>query len=239
MKKLIMLALLVLGAGASFGQASLGDVMGDVVDKGDEAVVDAHVYIDDVFGQRYQTKTDFDGSFRISGIPSGDYMLNIRYKGDTIPPVQVRVTADRVYNVGKITFGVLNLGDVVVVANQGLKLIDGDLPVKTLSSEEIQQSPQKFSVSDMVESMSSEIQKTASGELVIRGARPGDLLYLIDGVKADMGPMPSAGIGSITVYTGGVPAKYGDTLGGVVIMETKSYFDLYRAWEAQRLKAGK
>jgi len=33
-------------------------------------------------------------------------------------------------------------------------------------------------------------------------------------------------------YTGGIPAKYGDTTGGVVILETLSYFDLYNAWLA-------
>jgi hypothetical protein len=41
------------------------------------------------------------------------------------------------------------------------------------------------------------------------------------------------------VYTGGLPAKYGDTLGGVVVMETKGYFDLYRQWEANEIKTGK
>jgi hypothetical protein len=35
------------------------------------------------------------------------------------------------------------------------------------------------------------------------------------------------------VYTGGLPAKYGDILGGAVILETKSYFDLYRQWQAE------
>jgi hypothetical protein len=29
------------------------------------------------------------------------------------------------------------------------------------------------------------------------------------------------------VYTGGVPAKYGDTTGGVIVVETKSYLEEY------------
>ena len=32
---------------------------------------------------------------------------------------------------------------------------------------------------------------------------------------------------SITIYTGGLPARYGDVTGGVVAIETKSYYDLY------------
>jgi hypothetical protein len=32
------------------------------------------------------------------------------------------------------------------------------------------------------------------------------------------------------VYSGAIPAKYGDTTGGVVVMETLSYFDLLREY---------
>jgi hypothetical protein len=32
----------------------------------------------------------------------------------------------------------------------------------------------------------------------------------------------------MVIYTGGIPAKYGDTMGGVVVLETKGYFDLLR-----------
>ena len=81
---------------------------------------------------------------------------------------------------------------------------------------------------------------TNDGELVFRGARKGDMLYLMDGVKTtSIGNVPSSSIGRMMVYTGGLPAKYGDTLGGVVVMESKSYFDLYRKWEAEEIRAGR
>ncbi len=55
----------------------------------------------------------------------------------------------------------------------------------------------------------------------------------IDGVKQDdnLRGVPGSSIGSLTVYVGGVPAKYGDVTGGVVVIETKSYFDLYNQWK--------
>jgi hypothetical protein len=34
------------------------------------------------------------------------------------------------------------------------------------------------------------------------------------------------------VFTGGLPAKYGDTMGGAIVVETKGYFELYRSWLA-------
>ena len=243
MKKIMILACLIFGMGSTYAQNAMGEVIGEVQDTKGESLVDAHVYIDDVFGQRYQARTDFDGRFRISAIPVGEYALNIQKYGDTIKGIVVDVPRDGFHNCGIIVFDgeiVKQLGDVIVSVDQGLKLVDGNIPVTTMKAAEIQESALKFDVAGLVESMSSEIQKTEGGELIIRGSRPGDMLYLIDGIKtAQIGAMPSAAIGSLTVYTGGIPAKYGDTLGGVIAMETQSYFDLYRTWKAKQLKAGK
>ena len=240
MKKLIILAFMIMGTANLFAQNASGEVIGEVLDPEGEIVYDAHVYIDDVFGQRYQARTGTDGRFRISGIPVGQYELNIRQFSDTMQGIPVDVPRDGFYQCGLITFegGLYQLPDVIVSAER-LKLVDGNLPVTTMKAAEIQESAVKFDLEELIGSMSSEIQVQDDGELVIRGSRPGDLLYLIDGVKtAEIGAMPSAAIGSLTVYTGGIPAKYGDTLGGVVAMDTQSYFDLYRSWKSKQLKAG-
>ncbi|PWL33177.1 MAG: hypothetical protein DCO96_02165 [Fluviicola sp. XM-24bin1] len=243
MKKIMILACLIFGMGSTYAQNAMGEVIGEVQDPKGGALVDAHVYIDDVFGQRYQAKTDLDGRFRISAIPVGEYFLNIQQFGDTLKGIEVDVPRDGFHNCGVIVFSsetILEMDKVVVTADKGMKLVDGNLPVTTMKAAEIQQSAVKFDVVELINSMSSEIQVDAAGEIIIRGSRPGDLLYLVDGIKtAEVGAMPSAAIGSLTVYTGGIPAKYGDTLGGVVAMETQSYFDLYRAWKAKQLKAGK
>ena len=51
-----------------------------------------------------------------------------------------------------------------------------------------------------------------------------------EGLKIYGSPLniPSSGINNITVYTGGVPAKYGDSTGGYVIIDTKSFRDAAR-----------
>lgn len=43
--------------------------------------------------------------------------------------------------------------------------------------------------------------------------------------------IPGLAIGAMKVYTGGVPAKYGDVNGGVIVVETKSYFDLSKEYK--------
>jgi hypothetical protein len=82
--------------------------------------------------------------------------------------------------------------------------------------------------------MSSEVKLSEDGELMFRGARKGDMIYVLDGIKSnEVFNAPSCSIARMMVYTGGLPAKYGDILGGAVILETKSYFDLYRQWQAE------
>ena len=48
-----------------------------------------------------------------------------------------------------------------------------------------------------------------------------------------MGSIPGVAVQGLEAYTGGIPAKYGDTTGGVVVLETKGYCDLYYAWKAR------
>lgn len=240
MKKLMLM--LALGITSfSFGQVALGEVIGEVksFSTGD-AVIDAHIYIDDN-GKRYQAKSDLDGRFRISAIPAGTYLVNIKKGADTLSNLIVEVPMDGFANMGVIEFGTVTeiVGTHVKAGGDRIKMIDGNLPVKTLSYKEIDKSPLKFDIKGLVTSMSSEVRQTADGELVFRGARKGDMIYLIDGVKTrDAGSVPGASIGRMMLYTGALPAKYGDTLGGVVVMESKSYFDLYRAWEAEQIKKG-
>ena len=63
-----------------------------------------------------------------------------------------------------------------------------------------------------------------------------DYCYYVDGVKlrSTLANLPARSYGSIQVYTGGIPAKYGDTTGGVVAIETQGYFSLWRQEKNRR-----
>ena len=63
---------------------------------------------------------------------------------------------------------------------------------------------------------------------IIRGGRPGDGIYFVDGVKSEeLSNVPLSSIERVKYYNGGIPAKYGDTTTGAIIISTLSYFDLY------------
>ncbi len=242
MKKKMMMSFFLLVTGTLFGQTNLGEVIGTVVDKKtNQPVYDAIAFIETA-GTKYQVRTEYDGRFRISGIPSGTYILQIRQYEDTMKNIIVNVPVDGFYQTGIIKFEstLMTLGAVDAGYNKNeIKLISGNLPVKTLTAEEIDKSPLKFNVKGLIASMSSEIRLDDDGSLAFRGARKNDMLYLVDGVKtSNVGSVPGCSIGSMMVYTGGLPAKYGDTMGGVVVMESKSYFDLYRQWEAEQIRSG-
>lgn len=239
MKKLIMGCMLAI-ASTSIGQSALGEVNGIVKDGSTNQIVyGAVVFIKDN-DQIYQAKTDETGSFRISAIPAGNYLLNIRYNGDTMKNIPAVIPMDAICRLGEIKFQTkFQTISVVTVTAGGLKL-NGDIPVTQISHKEIQQSSAKFDQASMIAYLTTDVRISDDGELVFRGARKGDMLYLMDGVKSDrIGNTPSCAIGRITVYSGGLPAKYGDTTGGVVVMETLSYFDLYRDWVGEQIKTGK
>ena len=242
MKKLIAIAFCLTGI-VSFGQDSFGEVIGTVIEKKSQAsCYGGRVFINDN-GKKYNSIINEDGRFRISAVPSGSYELNILYKGDTLKTEAIAIPMDGMANAGTIEFhsDVLNLDPIIISAgNNGLKLEYGFLPVASLDAEEISKSAVRFDLKKLVTSMTSDVQQTSDGELVFRGARKGDMIYMLDGMKVrGQLNLPSAAIGNMMVYAGGLPAKFGDTLGGVVVVESKSYFDLLRQAESRDLKAGR
>lgn len=239
MKKLIITSLMSLPL-LVFGQGALGEVIGTVISKKSNSPLYNAKVVTVSNGTVYGAKTDPDGRFRISAIPSGKYYFSITYQGDTLSNILADVSPDGIENIGEIVFEskvlVLKTAQATYDSKQ-LRLKYGVTPEIKMDYEQIKRSPVKFDQTQMIASMSSEIKVADDGQLMFRGSRKGDMIYMMDGVKmTGIVNVPSASIGSMSVYTGGIPAKYGDTTGGVVVMESLSYFDLYRAWEAQQLR---
>ena len=73
MKKLLILFLLI--TSSVFSQSTSGDIIGTVVEFGNnETLINARCWVEDN-GRKYGSVTDIDGRFRISGVPSGKYVL--------------------------------------------------------------------------------------------------------------------------------------------------------------------
>jgi hypothetical protein len=228
-------AFLLLGT-AAFAQNTYGDIIGTLVDsKTKGGFYDATVLT--MRGEAiYREKTDPDGRFRISAVPAGIYKVMFIYGGDTVyAPKDVEVVPDGYGDVGKVEFAQTqkstDLGEIKIIDK--IVLTKGEAPVSVLKAKDIKYSPDKFNVKGMVVGMNPEVRQTEDGSLVFRGARKGDLIYYIDGVKMnDVFNPPSSAINYIMVYSGAIPAKYGDTNGGVIVVETKGYFDMLREYNS-------
>ena len=214
---------------------SQGEIHGKIYEKESNLpAIGATVFVE-VGGNKVGTVTDIAGRYKLKPLNAGVYNLSIKLMG--MNPV---VMSEVLVNKDKITW----IKDVSLSANIELNVLiieelrykDSERLIKvedptamTMTSKEIEKSPLLREPVDLIATMPGVTKK--GGQLYFRGARSDAILYFIDGVKNRGNGLgiPSSAIGEITVYTGGIPAKYGDVTGGIVVVETKSYFDLYNA----------
>lgn len=233
MKNLI-LVLFVFGITNLFGQGAYGEIMGKIFEKSDSDLpaFGATVWVE-FSGAKIADRVDDEGRFRISAIPVGTHTLKAIYMGEELTEeINVTVKTDGIVNVGRINIleKIQMSTEVVITGKSKDPLLDfGDVGIKRISAIDIALSPQRTDVGQLVASKSSEIKVDENGDFLIRGSRAGDMLYFIDGVRTnEVKGVPSAAIGGMTIYTTAIPAKYGDTTGGVIILETKNYHDVWR-----------
>ena len=77
-------------------------------------------------------------------------------------------------------------------------------------------------------SISTPITLDKEDNVSFRDWRPGAANYYIDGetVQGEIG-IPTSSIYSMKIYSGGIPARFGNTRSSVIEVRTKSYFDFF------------
>ncbi|MCH2229546.1 MAG: von Willebrand factor type A domain-containing protein [Crocinitomicaceae bacterium] len=90
----------------------------------------------------------------------------------------------------------------------------------TLTREDITRLPSR-NVSSIVGTIGG-VQSSEDGNTInIRGSRSGATVYYVDGIRMrNEMAIPKAYIEEVKVYTGGIPANYGDATGGVISIQT-------------------
>lgn len=225
MKRSIMFIAMLIGMiGYTFAQGT-GAIWGRVVDaKTGESLPNANIVVK-TGNTMTGCQADLDGNFKLKGLAPGLYDLELTYTGYG-PGVlkQIYVYADGITPTEdfKLTPGV-ELSQVVIHEDRVVTFV---IQPKA-GPDQIDVMPSKHDLGYIVSTLTSDVQRGEDGELYFRGARNGDFVYYIDGVKTNgaNAKVPATAIGSIVVYTGGVPARYGDFTGGCVVIETQSYFD--------------
>ncbi len=227
MKTTIFLAVLI--AFSICVSAQNGAIHGKVFDEKGEPMYAVNVTIVDAASPIGAT-TDFDGNFKIKPLDAGTYSVEVSFIGyhaSTVVGIKVSNNKITFLEDVNLTPDYILLGEAVVIDYVN-KLVDPDEPQKmVIDNELILKTPSAKNPAMLARSYQSDVQ-VVDNQMVVRGSRPGSSSVYIDGMKVadEMSGIPSLAIGSLEIYTGGIPAKYGDVTGGVVMMTTKGYFDI-------------
>ena len=209
-----------------------GEIHGLVLDPDGQPLWMAHVYVDDAAGPIGEA-TDADGRFTIKPLAPGTYAVHCSFSG-MLPfdYLAVKVNPGKITRLNDINLQFKTLGPVDVVRYIfEPPLIDPEDPVvMTVVASQLKHSPIRKNPMKVIATYTPGVyQSLATGELYFKGSRSDAIAFYVDGVKmTSLAAVPPESIASYSVYTGGLPARYGDVTGGVVAIETHSYFDLYR-----------
>ncbi|MEI7596931.1 MAG: carboxypeptidase-like regulatory domain-containing protein [Bacteroidota bacterium] len=236
MKKIIISFVIIFAAFVV--KAQTGEIKGKVIDaESKETLPSASVYV--TYGNNtIGTITDSDGNFTLKPLNAGVYNLIITYTGyNNYVYEGVRVSSEGITRLPQIAL-VSGIDLKAVTIKEYLKpLIPSENRIEIIAGD-LDKIANNRNIIAALPSFSADITVTENNEVYFRGSRAGDAAYFVDGVKVTEIKVPSTSIKSMMVYTGGVPSKYGDFMGGCVVVETLSYFDwlnMQRAKENKRV----
>jgi len=215
---------------------SLGEIRGRVLDPSGDPLPMAHVFTE-VSGQPFGTTADIDGRFVLKPLPPGTYTVRFSYAGyGTVEVPGVEVVPDRASYMKDRRLKFSELGEIEVIHHRR-PLIEIDDPSRmSLLAEDLKRDPNRRDPIALMSTNFPGVTRSLDGDgLHFRGSRTENMASFIDGVKVSgaVPRIPPSAISSVSVYTGGLPAKYGDVTGGVIVMETRTYFEVYEQERAR------
>lgn len=237
MKTIFSIFTLLVAIFAAYSQS--GAIKGRVFDEKGNPQAYADVIVDNGSIPN-GTITNSDGYYSVKPLPSGFYDVTIKFLGYSdvvIPNVYVKPDDFTFLKDVRMNPDGFIMDGIDIRPDYSSRDIDPTEGLKeTLLPDELDRLPGNVNIASVLGSIVTGMSVSEDGkEIIFRGARPNTNAFYVDGVKVsdlDSG-IPSAAYGSISVYSGGIPAKYGDLTGGVVVIETKSYFDVYNMRRAR------
>jgi len=204
-------------------KAQTGEIYGTIINSDKDSIGAAFVSLFKEGNQIDAVYSDFDGAYFFSGIDPGSYDVTIEslgFQSKTIQGVLVG-TNQKV----ELNFTLLSSSrevDVVEIIQYRKPLIDKDKQAKIYTAVDIE----NLAVRDVEDIVSTSVdavsQDDGSGDVYIRGQRTEGTQFIVDGIKINGKlSIPQNAIEQVEVISGGIPAMYGDNIGGVVIITTK------------------
>ncbi|MEW6651895.1 MAG: TonB-dependent receptor [Bacteroidota bacterium] len=231
-RKIFYLLLLLVILPVLLTAGTRGKIRGKVVDlQTGEPLIGANVY---VVGTQSGANSDANGDYIIQNLEAGVYTLRAAYVGyQTITLSGVRVNADLTSYVNfELPSEDIQVGTVEIVAQKPLIQRDNTNAVRITTAEDIESLP--------IRDVSSIIQLTAGvatygGNIVIRGGRPDEVGFYLDGVSIKS-PIAAGTVVTlnqdvleeIQVQSGGYSAEFGNANAGIVRQQMRSGTSQYK-----------
>jgi len=194
--------------------------------------------------------TDEEGFYAILNVPVGTYTLRMSSVGyNSVEVANVSVSADlATYQDQPLTTSTTELDEVIYVrAERPMVIPDKVASIQIVTTEELLALPVRGfeQVVGIQAGVVSSIQQFRGGnrsnreamntpELFIRGGRPIEVAYYVDGFSQQdpltgisSGALSSNAIQEISIMSGGFPVEYGHVQSGIVNVVTKSGGDEY------------
>lgn len=209
---------------AAEAQTAYGEIRGLIKDDNLEPVIGAVVKITQGGYLVGGTSTDVNGKYVYKPLDPGQYDLIATSMGHgKVTKLKIDVApGEATYVDVKMKMNTIDEVEVFVPPLVDLQIAS----ITSIGADQINESANYGTgVAGLVTAMSSEVFDDGKGVLHFRGARDNASEYLIDGMKVtSLDGIPNQAIENLSVYTGGVPAMYGDLTSGVIAVTTKDYF---------------
>ncbi|MFC2111496.1 carboxypeptidase-like regulatory domain-containing protein [Bacteroidota bacterium] len=236
MKKLIISTVIILFSGCFLFAQNPGTLKGQIFGDDDKKTLPSATVTIKVKGNMVGTITDQEGYFTLKPLEPGFYDVRISYMGYKDMTIKnVKINPNDITFLKKVYLPIAS--EELIGVEVSAPYVEPTIRMDGASHDVIDgktlgELPERNDIPTVLAQISPKVNASEDGKkLYFRGSRDGDAVYFVDGVKlrnADI-KIPGGAIKSISVYSGGVPAKYGDFTGGAVVIETMGYFD----WLAQ------
>ncbi len=238
----IIVLLLCLSGGIVFGSV-VGKITGEITDADtDQPVVGATVSVKDT---DMGAVADQDGIYTVHNVPVGTYTLEITSVGfATVEISNVEVSADLAsYHDMAMSSKAADIGTTIrVTAERPMVIKDKVASIQIIRDDELLAMPTR-GFEDVVGIQSGVVaavqsfrggnrsrrEYTNTPELFIRGGRPSEVAFYVDGhsqqdplTGTSTGNISNNAIKEISVISGGFPVEYGHVTSGIVNVITQS-----------------
>lgn len=214
-------------------QSSVGSIKGKVITTDNEPLFGGLVKITQSGVLIGGTQTNEEGKYTFKPLNPGFYEVTV-----TSIETQLKQITNIEVNPEKTTYVDLKVAtntytEVIIRAEAYVKpaIEQTEMTMKSINSEDlIHLAAPRGDIKAVIVAIASDVSVDNDGELHVRGSRGNATAYIVDGVKSpNITAVSGLSIQNLSVITGGIPAQYGDVLGGVIVVTTKDYFSGIRS----------